>query len=86
MIWGRDPKMPLWRQACRVGLVTKIDLCKHSRLGRRSRLSRYGKQVQYSRYSRQCRHSLEWDNKTLTLPCLLEQPVFHFVYIAFTIK
>ena len=40
----------------------------------------------YSSHSRQGRHSLAWDNKTLALLCLLEQPVFHFVYIAFTIK
>ena len=45
-----------------------------------------GMVYKYSRHSRQGRHSLAWNNKTLTLLCLLEQPVFHFVYIAFTIK
>ena len=40
----------------------------------------------YSRHSQRGRHSLVWDNKTLALLCLLEQPVFHIVYIAFTIK
>ena len=40
----------------------------------------------YSRKSRQGRHNLAWDNKTLILLCLLEQLVFHFVYIAFTTK
>ena len=40
----------------------------------------------YSWQSRQGRHSLAWDNKTLTLLCLLEQPVFHFISIGFTIK
>ena len=39
-----------------------------------------------SRLSRQARHCLVWDKKNLTLLCLLEQPVFHFAYIAFTIK
>ena len=40
----------------------------------------------YKRHSRQRRHSLAWENKTLTLLCLLEQRVFDFVSIAFTIK
>ena len=40
----------------------------------------------YSRHSRQGRRSLAWDKKNITLLCLLEQPVFHFVYIAFTIS
>ena len=34
----------------------------------------------YRRHSWQGRHSLAWDNKTLTLLCLLEQPVFHFLF------
>ena len=34
----------------------------------------------YSRYSRQGRYNLAWDNETLTLLCLLEQPAFRFVY------
>ena len=37
-------------------------------------------------HSRQGMHCLEWDNKTLTLLCLLEQPVFHVAGIVFTIK
>ena len=43
----------------------------------------------YGRHSRQCRHSVAWHfgtTKTLTILCLLEQPVFYFVYIAFIIK
>ena len=40
----------------------------------------------YSRHSRQGRDSLAWDNKTLTLLCLLKQSVFYIVYIAFTMK
>ena len=38
------------------------------------------------RHSRQGKQSLAWDNKILTLLCLLEQPVFHFIYIAFITK
>ena len=40
----------------------------------------------YSWHNRQGRHSLAQDNKILTLLCLLEQPMFHFVYVAFSIK
>ena len=40
----------------------------------------------YKRYSRQGRQSLAWDNKTVTLLCISEQPMFSTVYIAFTIK
>ena len=40
----------------------------------------------YSMNSWQGRHSLAWDNETLTLLRLLKQPVFHFVYFAFTTK
>ena len=40
----------------------------------------------YSRHSWQGRLSPAWDCEIFTVLCLLEQPVFHFVYIAFAIR
>ena len=81
------PKCPSWLQACLVGLVTIVDIVSIVGLvGMVDVVGLVDIVSKYSRHSRQNRHSLTWDNKTLTLLCLSEQPVFHFVYTAFTKK
>ena len=73
------PSMHRWLSNCST----------HSKLGRHGRDTAVGLGdiiSKYSWHSRKGRHSLAWDNKTLTLLCLSEKLVFHFVCIAFTIK
>ena len=83
----RPRNAPLWRQAYIKGLVTIVDIVSIVDLADIVDIGGLVDMVsKYSRHSRQGRHSLAWDNKTLTQLRRLEQPVFHFVYIAFTIK
>ena len=78
---------PQWSRACIVGLVAVVDIVSTIDLVRMVDVVGLVDMVsKYRRHSRQGRHSLAWDNQTLTLLCLLEQPMFHFVYIAFIIK
>ena len=84
---ARPQNAPTWRRAYLVGLVAVVDIVRKVDLVGMVDVVRLVDMLsKYRRHSRQGRHSLAWDNKTLTLQYLLEQPVFHFVYIAFTIK
>ena len=88
MVWGgHGPEISPWSQACIEGLVSIVKHSKHSSLrGMVDAVGFVDAVRKYSSHSRQFRHSLAWDNQTLTILCLLEEPVLHFVYIAFTIK
>ena len=87
MIWGHDHEKPPWYQACIEGFVIIADIVSIVGLvGMVDVVGLVETISKYRRYSRQGRQSLAWDNKTVTLLCIPEQPVFNFVYIAFTIK
>ena len=80
-----DP--PPWCRAFIVGLVLVVDVVSIVDLvGMVDAVDLVDMVSKYRRHSQQDRHSLAWDNKTLTLLYVLEQPVFYFVCIAFTIK
>ena len=84
---GNGSEMSPWRRTCIVGLLAVVNLVSIVDLvGMVYVVGLVDMVSKHQKYSRQGRHSLAWDNKTLTLLCLLEQPVFYFVYIAFTIS
>ena len=84
---SRPQNAPLWHRAFIVGLVTIVDIVSLVYLvGMVDLVGLVDMVSKCSRHSRQGRQSLAWDNKIFTLLCLLEQPVFHFLFIAFTIS
>ena len=72
MVWEHDTEIPPWRHAFIESLETIVDIvCLVNMADLVDMVSKY------SRHSRQGMHSLAWDNKSLTILCVLKLQEFH---------